>query len=176
MLFVPLSIKSALLMNFIPLAVVVITQIVSYRAIKKSAEQFNFNEARVKTMKRIRKTFIRVAILFFTLVTPASTTLIFLYYTYIFHRDFFELHCELPLKLYPFFNLLLAVNSIVNPFIYAKIQKRFRLCEHFRQCLQVLQNIRQSDQVRRIIDNQQGQDTIELGQPTTLIKVDCDFQ
>ena len=69
-----------------------------------------------------------------------------------------------------FFNLLLAVNSIVNPFIYAKIQRRFKLSRHFGLCLQFLQNICQSDPDRRGFENQQEHDEIELQQQESSIK------
>ena len=163
-MYIPLAIKTALLMNFLPLTAIVLTQILSYRAIKKSADQFNFDAVRIRKMKKVRKTFIRVVIVFFTLVTPASTCLIIFNYLYKFHVYFLLRHRDLITTLVKYFNLLVAVNSIVNPFIYAKIQRRFRPCRCFSQCLQYLQNIRQSDVDRGGFENHQGQDGIELQQ------------
>ena len=164
MLFIPLSIKNALLMNILPLTTIIIIQILSYRAIKKSALQFNFDAARVKTLKKVRKTFIKVVIVFFTLVEPSSTYMIAYYYIALYERNTFHTNFELLWGLRRFFNLLLALNSVVNPFIYAKIQRRFSLYRNFRQFLQFLQNIRQSNQDRGGLPNQHRQNEIELQQ------------
>ena len=166
-MYVSFTSKTALLMTFVPLTVIVTIQILSYRAITKSADQFNFDAVRIRTMHKVRSTFIKVTIAFFTLVTPASAYLmIFNYLMYICDTSFClqPQHRELFVKLREFFDWLLSVNSIVNPFIYAKIQRRFRQCRHFRQCSQFFQSIRQSDLDRRGFDNRQGHDQIELQQ------------
>ena len=67
-----ISIKNTLLVNSLPLPILITLQVATYRAIMKSAQQFQLTLHRIRTMKQIRKTFFIVILAFFLPIFPAA--------------------------------------------------------------------------------------------------------
>ena len=60
------------MISFIPLPIIVTLHILSYRAIVQSAERFQLDTNRVRTMKKVRRTFCFVTIVGFLLTSPSQ--------------------------------------------------------------------------------------------------------
>ena len=120
-----LSIKNALLASYIPIPIIVIIQLKSYGALQTSGSQFYHDRNIIKRLKRIRKTFKIASTSFFILVAPADTFFLFVGYIISFHPQLWNSNVHLLSKLARFINLVVSLNSCVNPFIYAKVQRCF---------------------------------------------------
>ena len=116
------------MISFIPFPTIMALHIFSYRAIHTSAKQFNLDQQRIRTMKQIRKTFFTVVIVFFVLTVP--TDIYYIVYGYIatFYPGIFSKNYSLFNKMGIFFTLANSFNSCANPFVYAKIHRRFPRC------------------------------------------------
>ena len=121
--------KDILLISILPLPILIFLQIALYRAIVHSSQQFQLDANRIRTMKRVRKTFCTVILAFFVLTVPAGTYFVvingIIYYT--------SYVTKYTLELSRFFNILLTLNSCVNPLIYSKIHRRCSLCRWMRR-------------------------------------------
>ena len=137
-------IKDALSIVFLPLSIITVIQILSYRAIVNSASNFNLDEARIRTINKVRKTFVIVVIVFFVLVTPAHVYIFIMDYLIKYHTQFSLDNKDNIIRLRSIFNLVLTFNSAVNPFIYAKIHRRF--VETTQNTSEVAQRSRESAQ------------------------------
>ena len=115
--------KNSLLISFIPLPILVALHFLSYKAILKSAQQFNMDNNRLKTMKQVRKTFFVVIVIFFCLTVPTEIQTVVVVAFWNFKQDMLP-PVTLLVKLATFFDLLHSFNSCANPFIYAKIHKK----------------------------------------------------
>ena len=125
-LFFAVNIKNAILLSLIPCSILTTLQILSYRAIKKSSQQFPLEIHRMRTVRQVRKTFFVVVTVFLFLTVPTVIHFTTISFIQLFYPKLFRFAKDLTLlyQLARFFNLLLACNSCVNPLIYAKIQKK----------------------------------------------------
>ena len=125
MIILGLLIKDALLIGVIPLPILIMLHIATYRAIMKSSQQFQLDANRMRTLKRVRKTFFVVIITFFSLTFPPCIYFLSVHCMINFKPSmlYYKEHILVPLT--RFFNILVSLNSVVNPLIYSKIHRRF---------------------------------------------------
>ena len=123
-----LSIKNSLLSSFIPLPILITLQVATYRAIVKSARQFQVDSNRMRTMKRVRESFCIVILAFFLLTFPVSIFSITAYSILNVNPHIRSDSLNLLYQLSNFFNKLLTLNSCVNSLIYSKIHRRCVRC------------------------------------------------
>ena len=119
------AVKDALMTSFIPIPIIIFVQILSYRELTRSSNQFELGLNHIRRLKEVAKTFTKVTICFFLLTTPAVVYFVFVQYIGRYHRHLLRLHYTVFSTLPRCFNILVAVNSIINPFLYSKIQRRF---------------------------------------------------
>ena len=115
------------MISFIPLPIIVTLHVLSYRAIVQSAERFELDTNRVRTMKKVRRTFCIVIVVFFLLTSPSQAVYFTLTFIWKFYPHLTPKYTVLR-NLDIFLNLLLSFNSCANPFIYAKLHRRFSRC------------------------------------------------
>ena len=121
---VVLKIKNAILTSFIPSPILLVLQVLSYHAIKKSMQKFKLDFNRINTLKRLRKTFFTIVLIFIILTFPKEINCVIIQCL----RRFFPHRLpalKLIHKLRLFFTLLHSLNTCINPFIYAKIHRKF---------------------------------------------------
>ena len=111
--------------SFIPIPIIILVQILSYRELTKSSNQFELGLNHIRRLKEVAKTFTKITICFFLLTTPAVVYFVLVQYIGRSHRHLLRLHHRVFSTLPRCFNILVAVNSCINPFLYSKIQRRF---------------------------------------------------
>ena len=119
------AVKDALMTSFIPIPIIILVQILSYRELTKSSNQFELGLNHIRRLKEVAKTFTKITICFFLLTTPAVVYFVLVQYIGRSHRHLLRLHHRVFSTLPRCFNILVAVNSCINPFLYSKIQRRF---------------------------------------------------
>ena len=122
-----LSIKKVVFVSIIPFPILITVHIKSYNQTMKSANNFKLNTQKIRTLKNVRKTFFMIITLFFLLTIPSSIFVIIV-------------ECIIMIKpnilpdRHQMYNIarfcvgLVSLNSAVNPFVYAKIHRRFLTC------------------------------------------------
>ena len=120
-------IKNAVLISFAPLPILILLHISSYHAIAKSAQQFQLDNRRIHKMRKIRKTFSAVVVIFFALSVPTeiySVTIVSIvkFYPNMMRTIKYRFHID------RFFNTIISLNSCANPLIYAKVHRRLSRC------------------------------------------------
>ena len=164
MLLFALQIKNLLMVSFIPFPILMALHIISYRAINHSQQQFNLDERRVQTMKKIRKTFFTVVCVFTLLTAPTVTYYMIVTYILKFKNLIFLKNETLIFQLNRFFTLLLSCSNCVNPFIYAKIHRRLQRC---------LQPNQQTTTIARSVQRTQATDIQISGEVNHAIELQC---
>ena len=125
------AVKDALMTSFIPIPIIITVQVLSYRELLKSINGFDIRYNHIRRSKKVAQTFKKITISFFLLTTPAVVYFVFVQYLGRFHHHIILSHRELFSTLPRCFNIFVAINSCVNPFLYSKIQRRFtRKREH----------------------------------------------
>ena len=141
-MFFVATIKNSLFVSFVPLPIILILQMLSYNAITRSARQFQWNSHRVRTIKSVRQTFSAVVAIFFFLTAPTEIFGVTIVCIWKFAPSMMP-----PMRTYDtlarLFNLLLSCNSCANPFIYAKIHRKFTRCLQWI-CQPIVQRYRRS--------------------------------
>ena len=110
----------ACLISLFPLMLICIFQILTYRELQRSTHNFPPNSNRIRTMKRVLRTFIVVAAVFFCLTTPYCMFRLLGFWVQIIG----VLSTDVISKMYRSFALLMTINSAVNPLIYGKVHKK----------------------------------------------------
>ena len=110
----------ACLISLFPLMLICIFQILTYRELQRSIHKFPPNSNRIRTMKRVLRTFIVVAAVFFCLTTPYCMFRLLGFWVQIIG----VLSTDVISKMYRSFALLMTINSAVNPLIYGKVHKK----------------------------------------------------
>ena len=111
-----------LLVVYIPLVVISVTQYHAYKSLQQSAIQFGMTNRRMRIMKQVFNTFIIVVAVFFLLTTPISFLILF-YYWYN-DREYLKSNEDLINDIFSALNLLVTMNSCVNPVIYGSVNDR----------------------------------------------------
>ena len=128
-LWLILSIKNGLIIFGLPLPILIMLHIVSFRAIVHSSQQFQLDANRIRTIKRVRKTFCTIILVFFVLIVPAGTYFVVFSCIKYIKPSIVNEHLY---TLARFFNILVSLNSCGNPLIYSKIYRR---CSWCRSCM-----------------------------------------
>ena len=110
------------LVTYIPLIVISITQFFAYKSLKRSTELFGKSDKRMRIMKQVFNTFIIVIVVFFLLTTPVSFLILFYYWYH--DKKYLEAHLNLIDDIFGVLNLFVSMNSCVNPLIYGGVNDR----------------------------------------------------
>ena len=127
-------IKAALFISFIPCPLMITLHILSYRKLTQSAQLFNLDTTRVRNLKKVRQTFYIVVITFFVLTVPTQIYSVTLVVMLTFYQQVLINNYKLFFDMGLYFNLLNSFNCCANPFIYAKIHRRFKPCLDNASC------------------------------------------
>ena len=103
----------------IPMIIICVVQTQTYKQLQRSARQFRGSSNRIRTMKRVFRTFAVVAAVFFLLTTPLSIFKVV--FVWVLSKG--KMSPIIP-HTYHSLTLLMAMNSCANPLIYGRIHIR----------------------------------------------------
>ena len=129
-----MSIAHYMILIVIPLIIIIGSQLLSFRELKKSTRQFGADSNRLRTLRSVLNTFVAVVVVFFALMIPSQIFSAYFQYLMIHELEYLVKNLVLYADISRYINLVLAFNSCINPLIYAKIYRRFPTCAtHCRQ-------------------------------------------
>ena len=159
-------------MIWIPLAVLISTQIIMYKRLQRQARKHtaSTNQSRIQRMSQVCKTFRVVVIVFGFCTVPFAVYFHILTYMNAFHSNYFQKNIKTLLTFYEIFFIVMGTNSIWNPLIYGKIhqnvRKGFRTLSERGLSSLTQRRPREASNVSRItiISNRSLRQDIELSQ------------
>ena len=116
-----MAVSQSLIGTIVPMIVIIIIQVRSHLALKQSGHQFGSNANRIQRMKKVNRTFLVVACLFFGMAAPAGVLFIYKWVMYAYNPRMIS---TTIFNLSRFFHFILSLNCCANPIIYAKIHRR----------------------------------------------------
>ena len=112
---------------FLPLMTIIIIQYHAYNVLKHSSDQLTKDAIRIRSLKKVFRTFLVVIAVFFLLTAPATIFDLYVWHIMVHHRPIFVSKVSFFHKLRCIFYIILSLNSCVNPLIYANLGTKFRL-------------------------------------------------
>ena len=123
------------LISFVPMSVICFVQTLTYRELQRSSRQFGENSQRIRTMKKVLRTFTIIAAVFFLLTTPLCVFSLL----YFWALENINISKKTAFDLYKSFILIMTINSCANPVIYSRIHTKV-----FQLITRIIQNRRRA--------------------------------